>query len=105
VTANATRVKKENSVFGRKKRVERAITTLHLIVLDHKDVLLTQRLTLYSPDRFGIRNPAKWLKELTYFKKEVIDIRLTGLDKALLEGFWKKKYFDELDAIIAYHAG
>ena len=92
-------------MFGKKKRIERAIATLHLIVLDHKDALLAQRLKLYSPDRYGIRSPAKWLKELTYFKKEVIDIRLTGLDKALLEAIWKKNYFDELDAIIAYHAG
>ena len=91
-------------MFGKAKRLERAISTLHLIVLDHKDALLTQRIKRYSPDRYGIRNLAKWLKELMYFKKEVIDIRLTGLDKALLEAIWKKKYFDELDAIIAYYA-
>lgn len=90
-------------MFG-KKRIERAISNLHIIVIDHKSALIAARIKLYSPDRYGVLDPKKWLKELTYFKTNVIDVRLAGLDKALLEAKWKKNYFDELDAIIIHLA-
>lgn len=89
-------------MFGR-KRFEKALINLHVILHEHKDALSIARIKLYSPDRYGIRDPKKWIKELTYFRKNVIDVRLSIFDKALIEAKWKKNYFGELDSAICCH--
>lgn len=90
-------------MFG-KRRFEKAFASVHLIVIEHKDALIAERIKLYSPDRYGIRDPKKWVKELTYFNDQVIDVRLSKWDRALIRAKWKKRYLDELDAIICHHA-
>ena len=90
-------------MFG-KRRFEEALTNLHVIVIDHIDALATERTKLYSPDRYGIRDTKKWVKELNYFSEKVIDARLSTWDRALIRSKWKNNYLDELDYIICQHS-
>ena len=90
-------------MFG-KKRFEKALANLHLIIIDHIDALAAARRKLYSPDRYGIRDPRKWIKELNYFSNNVVDARLSTWDRALIRSKWKKNYLDELDYIICQHS-
>jgi len=82
---------------------EKALANVHLIIIDHKDVLIEHRKKLYPPDRYGIRDGIKWIRELTYFSDKVIDARLSSVEKALIRSTWKKNYLDELDGIVAHY--